>query len=63
MGELEGLQLLEYFIVLGKPPNEFFDKYSKNLSSEVINGLKQIREMIPYDIIKLLDPDHFYEVI
>jgi len=60
MGDLEGTQLLEYFILLGKPSNSFFDRFPK-LNVEIIKGLKEINEIVPYDIKKLFDPNKYYK--
>ncbi len=58
-GKSEGLQLFEQMCVLGKPPNEYFKRFS--LPNGFNNFFTDLEEIKPYDLGKLLNKSKFYD--
>lgn len=57
-GKSEGLQFFEHMCVLGKPPMSYFQKW--NMPSTFLNFFKEMDEIAPYDLNKLLNKSRAY---
>jgi serine/threonine protein kinase len=57
-GKSEGLQFFEHMCVLGKPPMSYFTKW--NLPSTFLNFFKEMEDITPYDLPKLLNKSRQY---
>ncbi len=57
-GKSEGLQFFEHMCVLGKPPQSYFSKWS--LPATFLNFFREMEEITPYDIPKLLNRNRHY---
>ncbi len=60
-GDKEANQLFEYFILLGKPSNSYFDKFT-NIKKETITAFKQIKDIEGYNITEILNVKGLYKV-
>lgn len=57
-GNNEGLQIFEYMNILGLPDKKYLEEFKVNKS--FLNILEQIKDLEPYTLKEILDPDNKY---